>query len=116
MEELPPDAVLALQRGRMIEAIKIVRDRTGMDLKSCKEAVDRFVDRQEAGEGDPMVAGGHGGPTAARQDRGFASMPSTALTALAQGNKIEAIRAAVRGGWVNTLITDLDTARQLLAN
>lgn len=92
MEELPPDAVLALQRGRMIEAIKIVRDRTGMDLKSCKEAVDRFVDRQEAGEGDPMVAGGHGGPTAARQDRGFASMPSTALTALAQGNKIEAIR------------------------
>ena len=30
-------------------------------------------------------------------------------------NKIEAIHAAVRGGWVNTLITDLETARQLLA-
>ncbi|WP_295986808.1 hypothetical protein [uncultured Variovorax sp.] len=91
MEELPPDAVLALQRGRMIEAIKIVRDRTGMDLKSCKEAVDRFADRQEAGD-DDSAGMGRGGPTAARQDRGFASMPSTALTALAQGNKIEAIR------------------------
>ena len=92
MEELPPDAVLALQRGRMVEAIKIVRARTGMDLKSAKEAVDRFADRQEAGDDDSSAMGGRCVPTAARQDRGFASMPSTALTALAQGNKIEAIR------------------------
>ncbi|MDN6887045.1 hypothetical protein QMO14_26030 [Variovorax sp. CAN2819] len=92
MEEIPPDAVLALQRGRMIEAIKIVRTRTGMDLKSAKEAVDRFADRQEAGDDENIAAGGRGGPAAARQDRGFASMPSIALMALAQGNKIEAIR------------------------
>jgi ribosomal protein L7/L12 len=93
MEELPPDAVLALQRGRVIEAIKIVRDRTGMDLKSAKEAVDRFADRQDAGDDDSdNGAGGRCVPAAARQDRGFASMPSTALEALAQGNKIEAIR------------------------
>jgi DNA-binding transcriptional regulator LsrR (DeoR family) len=30
--------------------------------------------------------------------------------------KHAAIRAAMRGGWVNTLITDLDTARRLLAD
>jgi DNA-binding transcriptional regulator LsrR (DeoR family) len=29
-------------------------------------------------------------------------------------NKLEAIHAAVRGGWVNTLITDLDTARHMV--
>ncbi|SEL51842.1 hypothetical protein SAMN05518845_10863 [Variovorax sp. YR750] len=90
MEELPPDAVLALQRGRMIEAIKIVRSRTGVDLKSAKEAVDRYADRLERGEDDNE--GGRCVPTAAMQDRGFASMPSTALAALAQGNKMEAIR------------------------
>ena len=90
MEELPQDAVLALQRGRMIEAIKIVRNRTGVDLKAAKEAVDRYADRQAAGDGD--AACGRCAPTAARQDRGFAAMPSTALAALARGNKIEAIR------------------------
>ena len=52
MEELPTDAVLALQRGRMIEAIKIVRARTGVDLKSAKDAVDRYADRLERGEGE----------------------------------------------------------------
>lgn len=92
MEELPADAVLALQRGRMIEAIKIVRDRTGTDLKSAKEAVDRYADRLEAGEEDDDDIGGRCAPAAARQERGFASMPSIALAALAQGNKIEAIR------------------------
>jgi DNA-binding transcriptional regulator LsrR (DeoR family) len=29
--------------------------------------------------------------------------------------KLEAIGAAITGGWVNTLITDLETARNLLA-
>ena len=28
--------------------------------------------------------------------------------------KLTAIAAAVKGGWINTLITDLETARQLL--
>lgn len=31
-------------------------------------------------------------------------------------DKIEAIRAALLGGWVNTLVTDVDTARALLAS
>lgn len=29
-------------------------------------------------------------------------------------NKVAAVRAAISGGWINTLITDLETARQLL--
>ncbi len=91
MEELPPDAVHALQSGRLIQAIKIVRDSTGMDLKSAKEAVERYADRMAAGD-DEDTAGHRGVPSAAQQDRGFASMPSTALAALVQGNKIEAIR------------------------
>jgi ribosomal protein L7/L12 len=90
MEELPADAVRALHSGRLIEAIKIVRDRTGMDLKSAKEAVERHAARMD--EGDEDTVGGRNAPDAAMQDRGFASMPSAALKALAQGNKIEAIR------------------------
>jgi ribosomal protein L7/L12 len=90
MEELPPDAVRALQSGRLIEAIKIVRDRTGVDLKSAKEAVDRYAARMD--EGDEDTAGGRSAPDVSMQDRGFASMPSSALKALAQGNKIEAVR------------------------
>ena len=35
---------------------------------------------------------------------------------VAGGNsKYEAVRAAVRGGWVNTLVTDIVTAERLLA-
>lgn len=90
MEELPPDAVDALQSGRLIQAIKIVRDRTGMDLRSAKEAVERHAARMEAG--DEENAGGRSAPDVAMQDRGFASMPSSALKALAQGNKVEAVR------------------------
>ena len=32
MDKLPPEAVAAMQRGSVIEAIYIVRDQTGMDL------------------------------------------------------------------------------------
>lgn len=43
MSQLPPEAIAALERGNLIEAIKIVRDRTGMDLKSSKEAVEHYA-------------------------------------------------------------------------
>lgn len=90
MEELPPDAVRALQGGRLIQAIKIVHDSTGMDLKSAKEAVERYAQRVDAG--DEQAFSGRNAPDAAMQDRGFASMPSSALKALVQGNKVEAVR------------------------
>jgi hypothetical protein len=92
MDKLPPEAIAALQRGSLIEAIKIVRDKTGMDLKSSKEAVERYAngegtpaDWQEGdwGRSEPEGAG--------MQGNGPAAVPSAALTALAKGNKIEAV-------------------------
>jgi ribosomal protein L7/L12 len=93
MDKLPPEAVAALQRGSLIEAIKIVRDKTGLDLKSAKEAVERYAngeggaaDWQEGdwGRGEPEGAG--------MQGNGPAAVPSAALAALAKGNKLEAVR------------------------
>jgi ribosomal protein L7/L12 len=43
MDKLPPEAIAALAARQLIEAIKIVRDKTGMDLKSSKEAVERYA-------------------------------------------------------------------------
>jgi hypothetical protein len=40
---LPPDALAALQQGRTIEAIKIVRAAEGLGLKEAKDRVDRCV-------------------------------------------------------------------------
>ncbi|MDH6165255.1 ribosomal protein L7/L12 [Variovorax boronicumulans] len=93
MDKLPPEAIAALQRGSLIEAIKIVRDKTGLDLKSAKEAVERHANGQGApadwqegdwGRGEPEGAG--------MQGNGPAAVPSAALMALAKGNKVEAVR------------------------
>jgi len=93
MDKLPPKAVAALQRGSLIEAIKIVRDKTGLDLKSAKEAVERYANGEGAtadwqegdwGRGEPEGSG--------MQGNGPAAVPSAALTALARGNKVEAVR------------------------
>jgi len=111
MDKLPPEAVAALERGRLIEAIKIVRDRTGLDLKSAKEAVERHASRQQGpadwqegdwGRDEPETATG-------MQGNGPAAVPSAALTALAQGNKIEAIRLTREATGL-----DLAAAKQLV--
>lgn len=41
--KLPPDAIAALMRGNMIEAIKCVRNATGLGLKEAKDAVDFHI-------------------------------------------------------------------------
>jgi ribosomal protein L7/L12 len=43
---LPPAAILALQQGRKIEAIKILRSEQPMGLKEAKDAVDTYVRTQ----------------------------------------------------------------------
>jgi hypothetical protein len=43
MESLPATAVDALQRGVVIDAIKIVRAERGFGLKESKDAVDRYL-------------------------------------------------------------------------
>jgi len=45
---LPPAAVAALSNGNKIEAIKIVRQEWGSDLKDAKDAVDAYVRTQPA--------------------------------------------------------------------
>ncbi|MNK67656.1 50S ribosomal protein L7/L12 [compost metagenome] len=95
MTQLPPEAIAALERGNLIEAIKIVRERTGMDLKSSKEAVERYAnsgapaDWQEGdwGRGEAAAETGSG-----MQGNGPAAVPAAALAALARGQKVEAVR------------------------
>lgn len=100
MTQLPPEAIAALERGNLIEAIKIVRDRTGMDLKSSKEAVEHYAnggalatsaraDWQEGDWGrDEAVADTGSG----MQGNCTAVVPAAALAALARGQKVEAVR------------------------
>ena len=104
MTQLPPEAIAALERGNLIEAIKIVRERTGMDLKSSKEAVERHVHSGGGAAGAP--AGwqegdwGRGGGDAVAvaetgsgmPGNGAAAVPAAALAALARGQKVEAVR------------------------
>jgi len=42
-EALPPEAIDALQRGNKIEAIKLVREASKLDLKDGKDRVDDYV-------------------------------------------------------------------------
>lgn len=45
---LPPDAIEALQRGQKLEAIKRLRDYSGLDLKEAKAAVEAHIGRDPA--------------------------------------------------------------------
>jgi ribosomal protein L7/L12 len=42
---LPPMAVQALEQGRKIEAIKLVRAATGLGLKDSKDAVEAYLEK-----------------------------------------------------------------------
>ncbi|MDH1857829.1 ribosomal protein L7/L12 [Acinetobacter junii] len=44
MEELPHEALIALRSGKLIDAIKITREKTGLGLKESKDLVDRYLD------------------------------------------------------------------------
>ena len=44
---LPTEAATALARGQMIEAIRIVREKTGLGLKEAKDLVERYRDDPE---------------------------------------------------------------------
>lgn len=94
MNQLPPEAIAALERGRLIEAIKIVRDSTGLDLKAAKDAVERYANQQEAPVPRQESDWGRGEPegVVGMQGNGPASVPPAALAALAKGNKVEAVR------------------------
>ena len=45
---LPPEAIVALQQGNKIEAIKHTREHYGLGLKEAKDRVERYVSGQPA--------------------------------------------------------------------
>ena len=42
-QQIPPDAIVALQRGDKIEAIKLTRERLGLGLKEAKDLVEGYL-------------------------------------------------------------------------
>jgi ribosomal protein L7/L12 len=74
---VPPEVLAAIDRGNKIEAIKLLRDATGLGLKEAKDAVEQI----EAG-GSLVLA----------QKTTKATGSEGITSALQQGNKLEAIR------------------------
>ncbi len=47
-ESLPTEALLAIQAGRRIEAVKILREQRGLDLREAKALVDAAAAQADA--------------------------------------------------------------------
>lgn len=73
---IPQDAMAAADRGNVIEAIRIVREATGLGLVEAKDAVEAYL--QETQVDHP--------------DDGSVEIPMDAVVALHQGRLIDAIR------------------------
>jgi ribosomal protein L7/L12 len=78
-DPLPQDVLDALSRGYAIDAIKLLRQSSGLGMKEAKDAIDAHL------HGNP--------PSAPAANVGYVGpLPETVLLALRGGNKIEAIR------------------------
>lgn len=75
---LPPEVLAALDEGHTIEAIKRLRTATGLGLKESKDLIDAHQRGEEI--------------SIATRDALPAHVPDAVRQALAEGNKIEAIR------------------------
>jgi ribosomal protein L7/L12 len=75
---LPAAVLAALRLGNTIEAIRLLRESTGLGLKEAKEAIDRhhLAARPRSFENSALAT----------------SLPAAVVDALRQGKKIEAIR------------------------
>lgn len=78
---LPQPVQDALQRGNLVEAIKLMRAGTGLGLKETKDALEAYM------RGEPPATG-----FAPKALPAGASLPAQVQEALDQGNKIEAVR------------------------
>lgn len=76
-DQLPPQVQAALRAGRAIEAIKLLREATGLGLKEAKDRID--------------AEGQHGSPTV-QYPQMPGTLPFQVVEAMQAGNKIEAIR------------------------
>ena len=78
--KLPPEVLEAVKGGRQIEAIKLLRQSTGLGLADAKQLIDAHA------RGMPVsVPSGFDRPP-------LRTLPSNVTQALQAGNKIEAIR------------------------
>lgn len=78
MLPIPERAKASIQAGHLIEAIKIVREEQGLDLKEAKDAVDAYVQ------------GNSGGTPTPRQP---AELSLKAISFLMEGDRIAAIQS-----------------------
>jgi ribosomal protein L7/L12 len=76
VNQIPPAAKAAADRGDLIEAIKLTREVTALGLKEAKDAVDAYR---------------RGAPTSASSPGGV-QVPLQAISALHQGDFIEAVK------------------------
>ena len=76
---IPDAAKRAVERGEVIEAIKITRAATGLGLSEAKDAVDAYSRRASAGRSTASAGGG-------------SEIPVDAVALLHQGKLIDAIK------------------------
>ena len=74
---LPANVLAALQAGNKIEAIKLLREATGLGLKESKDAIDEYDGRN---------------PSHAVTASSVSPLPEPVAEALRRGNKVEAIK------------------------
>ena len=86
-----PEAVAALERGHLIDAIRLVRADTGLGLAEAKSLVERYQRGEiDAGAADADASERH------RTSSPAHGLPSAAEAALARGRVIEAIKIVRR--------------------
>lgn len=76
-QSLPARVLFALATGNKVEAIKLLREATGLDLKQAKDAVEGQRPADGAG---------------ARPEAPATKLPADVVDALQRGKKIEAVR------------------------
>jgi ribosomal protein L7/L12 len=81
----PPEAIVALEQGNTIVAIKLVRSANGMDLRTAKQTVEAYLSGERNFSTDEVE-------TRAEVHVHTGDLPSEALAALAKGKRIEAIK------------------------
>jgi ribosomal protein L7/L12 len=82
-DKIPDDVLLAIGRGDVIEAIKLLRAATGLGLKEAKD----LVDAHRSGKTVSVVLLAHSESLPAS-----GPLPQPVMQALRNGNKIEAIK------------------------
>jgi len=62
-QDLPADVLKAIEKGRKIEAIKLLREATGIGLANAKVLVDRAANRHAAKNPAPVIVDESGSGT-----------------------------------------------------